>query len=168
MAGVTSRRVVDRSAGRRHDRPVVRASELDDQARISECSVQAAWGMSAGQTTASPAAIRVRSSPTPTQPPPSMTMNVVVFGLEWGSIRRVAGERQLRHVGAAVGVDDRPGQADGAGRSVWPAVADPEPADLDRHRAARPIAAGAAALPATAAGALLIVASGSAKFCRVK
>ena len=44
-------------------------------ARISECSVQAACGMSAGQTAASPAAIRVRSSPTPTQPPPSTTMN---------------------------------------------------------------------------------------------
>ena len=43
-------------------------------ARISECSVQAACGMSAGQTAASPAAMRVHSSPTPTQPPPSITM----------------------------------------------------------------------------------------------
>ncbi len=43
------------------------------KARISECSVQAACGMSAGQTAASPAAIRVHSSPTLTQPPPSTT-----------------------------------------------------------------------------------------------
>ena len=56
-------------------------------ARISECSVQAACGMSAGQTAASPAAIRVQSSPTPTQPPPSTTMNQVEFGLVCGSIR---------------------------------------------------------------------------------
>ena len=57
------------------------------KARISECSVQAAWVMSAGHRTASPAATRARSSPTPTQPPPSMTMNHVVLGLAWGSIR---------------------------------------------------------------------------------
>ena len=57
------------------------------KARISECSVQAACGMSAGHRTASPAATRVRSSPTPTQPPPSMTMSQVVFGAEYGSIR---------------------------------------------------------------------------------
>ena len=56
-------------------------------ARISECSVQAACGISAGQTAASPAAIRVYSSPTPTQPPPSTTMNRLVFGLACGSIR---------------------------------------------------------------------------------
>jgi hypothetical protein len=56
-------------------------------ARISECSVQAACGMSAGQTAASPAAIRVHSSSTPTQPPPSMTMNQVEFGLVCGSMR---------------------------------------------------------------------------------
>ena len=43
--------------------------------------------MSAGQTAASPAAIRVCSSSTPTQPPPSTTMKRVVFGLECGSIR---------------------------------------------------------------------------------
>jgi hypothetical protein len=56
-------------------------------ARISECSVQAACGMSAGQTAASPAAIRARSSPTPTQPPPSTTMNNVMFGLACASVR---------------------------------------------------------------------------------
>ena len=43
--------------------------------------------MSAGQTAASPAAMRVHSSPTPTQPPPSTTMNQVEFGLACGSIR---------------------------------------------------------------------------------
>ena len=55
-------------------------------ARISECSVHAACGMSAGHRTASPAATRVRSSPTPTQPPPSMTISQVVFGTACGSI----------------------------------------------------------------------------------
>src|SRR5215210_1171069 len=43
--------------------------------------------MSAGQTTASPAATRIRSSPTAAQPPPSMTIRYVVFGFECGSIR---------------------------------------------------------------------------------
>ena len=42
-------------------------------ARIGEPSVQAACSTSGGQTTASPAATRPRSSPTPTQPPPSIT-----------------------------------------------------------------------------------------------
>src|SRR4029078_12846506 len=42
--------------------------------------------MWAGHRTASPAATRVRSSSTPTQPPPSITMNQEVFGLECGSI----------------------------------------------------------------------------------
>ena len=56
------------------------------KARISECSVHAEWIRLAGQTAASPAAILVRSSPTPTQPPPSTTMKYVVFGFECGSI----------------------------------------------------------------------------------
>jgi hypothetical protein len=38
------------------------------------------------QSTASPAAMRARSSPTSTKPPPSMTTNQVVFGFECGPI----------------------------------------------------------------------------------
>ena len=124
-------------------------------ARISECSVHAAWITSAGQRTASPAAIRVRSSPTPTQPPPSMTMNQVVFGLACGSIRRAAGEGELGDDAAAVAVDDLAGHPGRARRPVRPSVADPEAADLDRHRRAggsRGSAGGAAAAGRRAAG----------------
>ena len=134
------------------DRPVARptaARPADDRvaivgpansttnARISECSVQAACGMSAGQTAASPAAIRVRSSPTPTQPPPSITMNQVVFGLACGSIRALRANASSDDRPAPVGVDDLAGQADRPDRPVRAPVADPEPADLDRHAVPR-------------------------------
>ena len=49
----------------------------------------------AGQRTASPAATRRCSSPTRTQPPPSITTNQVVFGLSWGSIAPPCGEGEL-------------------------------------------------------------------------
>src|SRR4051812_23322800 len=102
------------------------------KARISECSVQAAWGMSAGQTAASPAAIRVRSSPTPTQPPPSTTMNRVMFGFACASVRALR-EGELGHVATPVRVEHlaaQPDRSDGAARTPVP---DAEPADLDRH-----------------------------------
>ena len=77
-----------RIAGPTHHRSLSSApANSTINARISECSVQAACGMSAGQTAASPAAIRVRSSPTPTQPPPSTTMNNDEFGFACGSVR---------------------------------------------------------------------------------
>ncbi len=53
-------------------------------ARIGPWSVHAACVTFAGQSTASPAATRRRSSPTSTQPPPSITQNQVVLGLSWG------------------------------------------------------------------------------------
>ena len=81
-------------------------------ARISECSVQAACGMSAGQIAASPAAIRVHSSPTPTQPPPSTTMNQVDVRAGVRLDPGVAGERQLGDGAAAVRMDDLAGQPD--------------------------------------------------------
>ena len=56
-------------------------------ARICVPSVQAPWRTSGGQAAASPAWIRVRSSPTPTQPPPSITTNQVQLGFVWGAIR---------------------------------------------------------------------------------
>ena len=50
-------------------------------ARMCVPSVHAACRTSGGHATASPARIRVRSSPTPTQPPPSITMNQAALGL---------------------------------------------------------------------------------------
>ena len=52
--------------------------------------------MSAGQTAASPAAIRVRSSPTPTQPPPSTTMNRSCSGWRAARSARCARRRARR------------------------------------------------------------------------
>ena len=101
--------------------------------------------MSAGQTAASPAAILVHSSPTPTQPPPSTTMNQVEFGLVCGSIRA------LRANASSVTVP-RPSEA-----MTWPVsptepigpsgtpMADAEPADLDGHAAQGATSAGGAA-----------------------
>ena len=55
-------------------------------ARISESSVQAACSTPAGQSTASPAATRARSSATRTQPPPSTITSQALFGLECRSM----------------------------------------------------------------------------------
>ena len=118
-------------------------------ARISECSVHAACGTSAGHSTASPAATRDRSSPTPTQPPPSMTMNQDVFaGVRLD--RRFAGEGQLADRATAIVVDRLAGHPDRARRTIWPSMADAEPDDLDRHDGAP---ATPATLPARAAAA---------------
>ena len=88
-----------------------------------------------GQRTASPAATRSRSPSTTTQPPPSMTMNQVVFGFVCGSIRPFrANASSLITPRPSLWITwpVTPGRA---GRPVLPAMADPEPADLDRHRA---------------------------------
>ena len=114
-------------------------------ARISECSVQAAWVMSAGQRTASPAAIRVRSPATPTQPPPSMTMNQrrvrVGMRLDPGA----AGEGELGDQAAGVAVDDLAGHAGRARRPSgrrWPTPK--RRISMGIGRAGRASAAGAA------------------------
>ena len=123
--------------------------------------------MSAGQRAASPAAIRVRSSPTATQPPPSITMNQVVFGLACGSIRAFRAKASSETVPRPSEWMTWPVSPTEPGRAVRAPMADPEPADLDRHRAS------ALAAPALLAAAgrrppaprFLIVASGSANFC---
>ena len=140
---------------------VVGSGELDDEARISECSVQAACGMSAGQTAASPAAIRVHSSPTPTQPPPSMTMNQVEFGLACGSIRAFRANASSDTVPRPSEWRTWPVSPTEPDRPVRAPVADAEPADLDRHRPGRrPSAGGAAGAAGGRRLRFLIVASG--------
>src|SRR4029079_5783898 len=52
-------------------------------------------------------------------------------------------ERQLGHDTAPVAVDDLAADALGASRPARPAVADPEAADLDRHRVTRDLSGGA-------------------------
>ena len=120
--------------------------------------------MSAGHRTASPAATRVRSSPTPTQPPPSMTMNQVVFGLACGSIRASRAKASSLTTPRAVGVDDLAGQPD-ASRSGRPGAGGRRRTGgsrwARRARRRRVSAGGAAARPPR----LRIVASGSANFC---
>ena len=106
-------------------------------ARISECSVQAACGMSAGQTAASPAAIRVRSL---ADADPAAALDDDELGRVRAGVRldpRVPRERELGDGAAAVGVDDLAGQPDRADRAVRTPVADAETADLDRHAVAR-------------------------------
>jgi hypothetical protein len=77
---------------------------------------------------------------------------------------RASGEGELGHRAALVAVDDPPGDARGPGRAVRPAVTDPEPENLDRHRAA--IRQRRRRLRRAAFGR--IVDSGRAYFVRVK
>ena len=136
------------------DRPrrVVGAGELDDErAHLGVLGPGRVDDVGRPEP-ASPAAIRVRSSPTPTQPPPSMTMNQVVFGLACGSIRAPRAK--------ASSADRRRAPSEWMtwpvspivpGRAVRPPMADAEAADLDRHRGCAGASGGGAAAPAAAA-----------------
>jgi hypothetical protein len=125
------------------NRAVVGPGELDDERPhvgvVGPRPVNLVGGQIDGLAGGDP----IRSSPTAVQPPPSITMKYVVLGFEWGSIRPAPVERELGHDAASVAVDDLAADALRARGATGPAVADPEPADLDRHRATRELSGGA-------------------------
>ena len=85
---------LDRGRARPRPRPAAPASAPGTRrrSRASGCRrSRRAWSTSGGHATASPAWIRDFSSPTPTQPPPSITMNQAAVGVRVrGDPRRAA------------------------------------------------------------------------------
>ena len=114
-------------------------------ARISVPSVQAPCDTPAGHTTASPWVMRVRSSPTWTQPPPLTTMNRVVLGLTWGAIAPCLENASSETCPRSSLQMTCPVEALGAGRPLRASIARPEPADVHAERASPGLSRSAAA-----------------------
>ena len=104
-------------------------------ARIGAPSVHAPWSTSGGQTTASPGR-HPRPLVADADPAAALDHDEVAAssGCVWGVIRAPRSKASSAMTPVRPALDDLALDPGGPGRAVRAAMADPEPADLDRHR----------------------------------